>query len=158
MNKLQISIPVEFVSLGLGSKAKAKAMKAKPVLRLLGDERLLFSNSCEGLEEIYTELEQFTGTSEDSHDDIVSALSLLADQFQGYAEMGTKLEGISVDYVSNQQAKEIHDLIYHMGKYAHLNEAHQVIDDNPVTQFQMQNIPQLSSAGSYQDPLSDLMG
>lgn len=158
MNKLQISIPIEFVSLGLGSKAKAKAMKAKPVLRLLGDERMLFSNSCEGLEEIYTELEQFTGTSDDAHDDIVSALSLLTDQFQAYADMGTKLEGASVDYAADQQAKEVHDLIYHMGRYAHLNQSNQVVDDNPVTQFQMQNIPQFGASGDYHDPFADLMG
>jgi phage terminase large subunit-like protein len=42
MDKLQISVPVEYVSLGLGSKAKSKSMKAKPVLRLLGDERMYF--------------------------------------------------------------------------------------------------------------------
>ena len=39
MDSLQISIPVEFCSLGLGSKtANSKKLKAKPVLRLLGDE------------------------------------------------------------------------------------------------------------------------
>lgn len=156
MNKLQISVPLEFVSLGLGSKAKAKAMKAKPVLRLLGDERMLFSNSCEGLEEIYTELEQFTGTSDDAHDDIVSALSLLTDQFQAYADMGSRLEGVSVQYVADQQAAEIHDLVHCLGKYAHLNRVNQVVDDNPVTAFEVEQNPQVASSG-YGDPLADLM-
>lgn len=157
MNKLQISVPLEFVSLGQGNKAKAKSMKAKPVLRLLGDERMLFSNSCEGLEEIYTELEQFTGTSDDAHDDIVSALSLLTEQFQSYADMGNKLEGLSVDYYADQQAREIHDLVHCIGKYAHLSTASQVVDDNPVTAYQMENQPQSLGAG-YIDPLADLLG
>lgn len=156
MSKLQISVPIEFVSLGQGNKSRAKSMKAKPVLRLLGDERMLFSNSCEGLEEIYTELEQFTGTGEDAHDDIVSALSLLAEQFQAYADMGSKLEGVSVSYVADQQAREIHDLVHCVGKYARLNAANQGVDDNPVTAYQIENQPHIVSAG-YQDPLADLM-
>ena len=156
MNKLQISVPVEYVSLGLGSKKNAKAMKAKPVARLLGDERMLFSNSCEGLEEIYSELEQFTGTGDESHDDIVSALSLLADQFQAYADMGSALEGVNVQYVADQQAKEIHDTVYCLGKYAHLNAAGN-IDDNPVTAYEIETNPQIAGAG-FHDPLADLMG
>ena len=79
MEKLKISIPLRSAGLGQGNKARSKTMKAKPVLRLLGDQRMFFVNSCEGLEEIYTEMSQFTGTADDKHDDIISAISLLVE-------------------------------------------------------------------------------
>src|ERR1035438_10286457 len=83
MDKLRVRVPIEFVPLGKGSKATAKDQKAKPVLRYLGDERLLFANQMVGLEELYTELANF-GTAAGTHDDIVSALSILVDQFSSY--------------------------------------------------------------------------
>lgn len=155
MDKLHIAIPVEYVSLGFGTKAKSKQLKAKPVLRLLGDERMYFSNSCEGLEEIYTELEQFTGTSDDAHDDIVSALSLLCEQFGAYADMGSRVDFVNTQYAINRQAAEIHDLVHCTGKYAHLNRANR-IDDNPVTTFEMEQAGQAHQP--YVDPLSELLG
>jgi phage terminase large subunit-like protein len=154
MDKLQISVPVEYVSLGLGSKSKSKQLKAKPVLRLLGDERMFFLNSCDGLQEIYTELEKFTGTSDDDHDDIVSALSLLADQFGAYADMDAKINFASTQYVSDRQSKERHDLIYGLGKYARFMAAH---DDHPVTTFQIENSGAAIAQEMYIDPLSDLL-
>ena len=157
MNKLRISIPLEFCSLGLGTKRRSKLMKAKPVVRLLGDERLLFLNSCEGLEEIYTELEKFTGTDDDAHDDIVSALSLLVDQFIGYADMDARINAIDIDYVSDQVEKARHDQIYCLGKYARLNENGNSIDDNPVSTFERERSGSVvMNNDPYFDPLGDL--
>jgi predicted phage terminase large subunit-like protein len=156
MDKLQISIPVEYCSLGLGNKSKSKLIKAKPVLRLLGDERMYFSNSCEGLQEIYSELEQFTGTSDDAHDDIVSALSLLAEQFGAYADMDTRVSTVSTDYMATRQSMELHNLVHCLGKYAHLNSNNRLADDNPRTAFQVgQGADQFDQG--YIDPLSDLL-
>jgi phage terminase large subunit-like protein len=158
MDKLQISIPVEYVSLGLGSKSKSKQLKAKPVLRLLGDERMFFLNSCEGLQEIYTELEKFTGTPDDEHDDIVSAFSLLAEVFGSYADMDAKINFASTQYNSDRQSKEMHDMIYGLGRYASLNAA-QMIDDHPVTAFQIAALQEALGAqtDSFVDPFADLM-
>ena len=155
MDTLRISIPVEFCSLGLGSKLRSKQLKAKPVLRLLGDERMYFVNSCEGLEEIYNEMEKFTGTSEDRHDDIVSAISLLVEQFGGYADIDSRINSINQDYVADQKSKEAHDMMYCLGKYA----KYATPDDNPTTNFQIQQAAQASPVTEpYIDPLSDLMG
>jgi predicted phage terminase large subunit-like protein len=156
MDKLQISIPVEFVSLGLGNKSKSKALKAKPVVRLLGDERMYFLNSCEGLQEIYTELEKFTGTSDDAHDDIVSALSLLVEQFGAYADIGSKVDFGSSQYVADKQSSERHDLVYGLGKYSKYNVSN---SDNPTTVFQTETDRRFRDdmmPGEI-DPLGDLM-
>ena len=157
MDLLRITIPVEFVSLGAGSKLRSKQMKAKPVLRLLGDERLYFLNSCEGLEEIYTEMEKFTGTSDDAHDDIVSAVSLLVEQFMGYADMDQKVNSYQQDYVSNKQEKAAHDLMYCLGKYAKLSNSG-IEDDNPTTTWSVQQATQIAQATNdpYHDPLADV--
>jgi len=155
MEKLQISIPVEYLSLGVGNKSRSKAMKAKPVLRLLGDERLWFSKACDGLEEIYQELSQFTGTADDSHDDIVSGLSLLVEKFAPYADSELSSKA-NAEYVQDNQSWEHHQMIYGLGKYAKYNSEMQQ-DDNPVTAYQVeqaaQNMPQ--DPGDF-DPLSDL--
>jgi phage terminase large subunit-like protein len=156
MDKLKISIPVEFCTLGFGSKLRSKQLKAKPVLRLIGDERLYFLNSCEGLEEIYNEMSQFTGTSDDKHDDIISAISLLVEQFGGYADMDGKMNSVQQDYVANQQAKSLYDQVYCLGKYAKLNEYGFSSDDNPTTVYQLNSIaPQVQE--TYYDPLNDLV-
>lgn len=156
MDKRQISVPVEYVSLGLGSKSRSKAMKAKPVLRLLGDERMFFLNSCEGLNEIYTELEQFTGTSDDAHDDIVSAISILAEQFGAYAEMGAKVDKANSNYVSDRQNYERHQLVHGLGKYTKYNASQMTNDDNPKTAFQMENSRAFRDDTEMgRDPLSD---
>lgn len=152
MEKRAISIPVEYVSLGQGNKANSKQMKAKPVVRLLGDERMFFSNSCEGLTEIYNELEKFTGSSDDKNDDIVSALSILADQFGAYADMDSRVNVADARYVSNRQDKERHDMMYGLGRYAKYNAA-LAMDDNPVTQYQ---IGKTTETFSDIDPLADL--
>ena len=116
MDKLQIRVPLEFVPLGQGNKSNAKDMKAKPVLRYLGDERLLFANQCSSLEELYTELTNF-GTASATHDDIVTALSILVDQFASYADMEGKREVADPNFIMNSQAKQQYDHIYGRGVY-----------------------------------------
>src|ERR1017187_6443273 len=155
MDQLRISIPVEYCTLGFGSKLRSKQLKAKPVLRLLGDERLYFLNSCEGLEELYNEMEKFTGTSDDVHDDIVSAISLLVDQFGAYADMDNRFNSVNQDYVSNQKSQQMHDMIYCLGRYAKFYELGP-IDESPVTTFQRENSPVSQMESQFYDPLSDL--
>ena len=117
MDKLRVRVPIEFVPLGQGNKTNAKDMKAKPVLRYLGDERLLFANQCVGLEELYTELSNF-GTAAGTHDDIVSALSILVDQFASYADAEGKRQAASPDFILDSVAKQQYDHIYGKGVYA----------------------------------------
>lgn len=153
MDQLKISVPVEFVSLGHGSKLRSKQLKAKPVLRLLGDDRMFFLNSCEGLEEIYSELEKFTGTSDDKHDDIVSAISLLVEQFIGYADMEGRVNSVQSNYVADQKSKAIHDKVYCLGKYAKYAQQ----GDSPTTTYQVEQALSTSPVlDTYTDPLSDL--
>lgn len=156
MDKLQISVPVEFASLGFGSKSNSKQMKAKPFIRLLGDERMYFLNSCEGLEEIYSELEKFTGRpGEDAHDDIVSALSLLAEVFGAYAEMGARIDVTTTQYAVDKKAAAMHDMIYGLGVYAQYNATQ---NDSPETVFQTENaLSGSSESESFTDPFADLM-
>jgi len=149
MDKLSISVPVEYISLGYGSKLRSKQLKAKPVLRLLGDERLFFSVSCQGIEDIYDELEQFTGTSDDKHDDIVSALSLLVEQFGAYADVEGRATYVNTQFTADRQSKDRHDLIYGLGQFARLNAN----EDHPVTVYQMENSPIVETDI---DPLADL--
>ncbi len=155
MDNLKITIPIEFISLKHGSKLRSKQMKAKPVLRLLGDERMYFLNSCEGLEEIYSELEKFTGTSSDAHDDVVSGISLLVEQYGSYADMDSRMNSINQSYVSDQQSKAIHDQVYCLGKYAKYNESGILVDEHPTTQYALNQIAQYDNE-PYIDPLADL--
>jgi phage terminase large subunit-like protein len=156
MEKLKISIPLRSAGLGQGNKARSKSMKAKPVLRLLGDQRMFFVNSCEGLEEIYTEMSQFTGTADDKHDDIISAISLLAEVFAPYADMHTQINAVETSYAADAQSYEHHQMIYGLGKYAQQNPAF-ATDDNPTTQFQLEQAAQAVEQ-SDDNPLDDLFG
>lgn len=156
MEKLKISIPLRSAGLGQGNKARSKAMKAKPVLRLLGDERMYFVNSCEALEEIYTELSQFTGTVDDKHDDIVSALSLLAEVFEPYADMNGRINAVQSTYTADNQSFQMHQMIYGLGAYAEKNPQ-LATDDNPRTQYDIgQAAQQMPVEDSAPDPLADL--
>ncbi len=153
MDNMKISVPIEFVSLGKGSKLRSKQLKAKPVLRLLGDERMYFLNSCEGLDEIYNELEKFTGTSDDKHDDIVSAISLLVEQFIGYADIDKRVNSYQSAYVADQKSKEAHDMMYCLGKYAKYANR----EESPTTTYQLEQAAANSPvADTYVDPFSDL--
>jgi phage terminase large subunit-like protein len=151
MDKLRISIPVEYVSLGVGTKSKSKELKAKPVVRLLGDERMFFSNTCAGLEDLYKELENF-GSAAGTHDDVVSALSILADQFGGYADMDARVSSVSMQFVADQKANLRHDLIYGLNSFSKFN-SNFAIDDNPVTTFEQEG---RQESFSDLDPLSDI--
>jgi len=146
MDRLQISIPVEYISLGTGTKAKSKELKAKPVVRLLGDERMFFSNTCAGLEELYKELENF-GTAAGTHDDVVSALSVLVDQFGGYADMDSRINTVNTSFVADQQSKNRHDLIYGLGQFSQYNA---LDTENPVTAYEIENRPGMDE--QYFDP------
>ena len=154
MDKLKISIPIEYVSLGQGSKKNSKKLKAKPVARLLGDERMFFLNSCEGLNDIYSELERFSGTNDD-HDDVVSALSLLAEQFGAYADMEQKVNYASTQFVADKQNEARYKQIFGLGAYSRYNAGY--LDDNPVTTFEMEQAAQNAPVMNEYDPLGDLV-
>jgi len=154
MDKLKVRVPIEFVPLGQGNKANAKDRKAKPVLRYLGDERLLFANQCVGLEELYKELSNF-GTAASTHDDIVSALSILVDQFASYADMEGKRETASPDFILDSQSKQQYDHIYGKGVYEKVfqGKAWEASLDHPDSSLQdMLNAQQSQDT----DPLADL--
>lgn len=152
MDKLRISIPIEYVSLGWGNKTKSKEMKAKPVLRLLGDERLFFSNSCNSLEELYNELEKFP---KGTHDDIVSALSILVDQFAAYADMDAKINYVQTEYNADKQSTERHNLIYGLGNYSKYNINFALTENNisDLPSYQTNTIVEVEH-----DPLYELFG
>jgi len=156
MDKLRVRVPIEFVPLGKGSKATAKDQKAKPVLRYLGDDRLVFANQMVGLEELYTELANF-GTAAGRHDDIVSALSILVDQFSSYADMEGKKQEASPDFVISSQQKQQYDHIYGKGTYdkCFKQKALNVALENPDMSTQEAVKAQQEYAGSYSDPLVD---
>lgn len=151
LNNLKITVPLEFVSLGHGSKLRSKQLKAKPVLRLLGDERMYFLNSCEGLEEIYNELEKFTGTNDDKHDDIVSAISLLVEQFIGYADIDSRVNSVNVAYVADRKSKEAHDQMYCLGKYAKYASQY----ESPTSVYQLEQASGIVT-DAYNDPFEGL--
>ena len=156
MDKLRVRVPIEFVPLGQGNKANAKDMKAKPVLRYLGDDRLLFANQCVGLEELYTELSNF-GTAAGTHDDIVSALSILVDQFSSYADMEGKRQTASPDFVISSQAKQQYDHIYGKGSYNACftqKSAHMALNNPDLPIEEAVKSEQATSTG-YSDPFED---
>jgi predicted phage terminase large subunit-like protein len=156
MDKLHVRVPIEFVPMGKGSKATAKDAMAKPVLRYLGDERLLFANQMVGLEELYKEVSAF-GTAAAAHDDIVDALALLVDQFSSYADMEGKKSEASPDFVISSQQKQQYDHMYGPGtfdkcfKQTSLNKslAH------PDMSVQEAVKADQAVASDYSDPLED---
>jgi phage terminase large subunit-like protein len=97
MDKLKVRVPIEWVSLGQGKKTKSKSEKAGPVLRYLGEGKLLFLNSCPSLDELYDELSKF-GTAAALHDDIVDVLAILVNQFCSYAENEAKVSAAQDAY------------------------------------------------------------
>lgn len=152
MAKLKYIAPLRFVSLGLGSKQTSKVNKAKPVLRFLGDDRLKFVNMCPGLEEIYTELSRF-GTAESTHDDIVSALSILLMEYASFADMDAKMSANSPEYIADPTAKQKYELAFGLGKYAKFNT---MAEENP--EMTPQQVVSAVSHGDLEnfDPLGDL--
>jgi phage terminase large subunit-like protein len=157
MDKLRIRVPIEFVPLGQGSKGNAKEQKAKPVLRYLGDERLLFTNQCVGLDDIYNELEKF-GTAGATHDDIVSALSILVEQFASYADMEGRTTSASMSFVPNQGTKMQYDLVYGEGVFGKVftQKSWATAQDNPEMSNAEAYQTQVSAQQADIDPLADL--
>lgn len=156
MDRLKVRSPLEFVSLGKGNKTNNKIIKAKPVLRYLGDERLLFSFAMPGKDELYDELEKF-GTAASTHDDIVDALALLVNQFSSYAEMEAKLTAQQVDFNPDPKAKAFYEQTHCLNKFAKLN-AQEMMIENPQISAQEALQQALSDGASSEDPLSDLFG
>lgn len=156
MEKLRIRVPLEFVPLGQGNKGNAKDMKAKPVLRLLGDDRLVFSHGCVGLEEIYTELEKF-GTAAATHDDIVSALSILVEQYGTYAEIEGRTTTAAPGFVADQKTKQFYDMTYGLGQFSKSYTQKSITDalNNPELTMQEAIKQQNQAAVNDFDPLAD---
>jgi hypothetical protein len=103
-------------------------------------------------------MSKFTGTSDDKHDDIVSAISLLVEQYASYADFDSRINSVHQDYAVNMKSKAMHDMVYCLGKYARLNEAG-IIDENPTTQYQVDKA--LASAEvqqAYYDPIQEAFG
>ncbi len=158
LDKLRILIPIEYIGLGKGSAASSKQVKAQPVLRLLGDERLFFSKGCADLDVIYEELERF-GQGTAAHDDIVSGVSLMVQHFGAYADMEVRQQNpVSVEEDrAAAMEKERYNMIYGVGKYSRYSatESNMAFDDHPSTQFQATK--GVTEVVTDVDPLSDLL-
>ena len=63
----------------------------------------------------------------------------MAEQFGAYADMGAKTMSAEQDFVSDQKAKDMHDKVYGLGKYAKYNAAQIQGDENPTTQYQLES-------------------
>jgi phage terminase large subunit-like protein len=156
MDKLKVRAGIEFVSLGVGNKANSKMMKAKPVLRYLGDERLLFSFAMPGKDELYEELSKF-GTAAATHDDIVDALALLVNQFSGYAEMEGKLTAQQPEFCPDPKMKNFYDQTYGLNRYTKFNAAQIMQDDPDKSVYEaVQQAQQDAADIASSDPLADL--
>lgn len=156
MAKLKVHASLEFVSLGMGNKANSKMMKAKPVLRYLGDDRLLFSFAMPGKEELYDELSKF-GTAAAIHDDIVDALAILVNQFAGYTEMEGKLTAQQADYCPDPRAKENYDKTFGLGAFAKYNMTQTQAENPDMSVYDLVNQAKEDAADpANSDPLADL--
>jgi hypothetical protein len=111
MAKLGVKVPIRFVTLGQGNKSKSKSEKAGPVLRYLGDNRMVFLYSMPGKEELYDELSKF-GTAASTHDDIVDALAILVNQFAAYADNSAHIESLGPHDYLNTGERAMHDRIF----------------------------------------------
>jgi predicted phage terminase large subunit-like protein len=111
MAKLGIKVPIRFVTLGQGNKSKSKSEKAGPVLRYLGDNRMVFLYSMPGKEELYDELSKF-GTAASTHDDIVDALAILVNQFAAYADNSAHIDSLGPMDLMNTGERAMHDRIF----------------------------------------------
>lgn len=156
MDKLKVRVPIELVPLGQGNKKKnSKSVKAGPVLRFLGDDRLKFVNTCPNLDDLYEEVSKF-GTAAATHDDIVDALSILVNQFGGYADIEAKMTAAAVDYNPDPKAKSFYDQTYGpSSKYEKQNAALEFPDQAPDA---LAKQAAEDAFWASQDPLNDLMG
>jgi phage terminase large subunit-like protein len=162
MDKLKYRCPIELVPLGKGDKkVNSKQKKAGPLLRFLGMDRFKFINTCPQLDELYNELEKF-GTAGSTHDDIVDALSLLVNQYSGYADMEGKQHASSTDWNPDPKMKSWYDQTYCLGKNAKLNmqdKSNSLAMEFPeASQQQITQSTLGDVADAMIDPLGDLMG
>lgn len=156
MDKLKVRSSIEFVSLGLGNKANSKMMKAKPVLRFLGDERLLFLNSCPSLDELYDELEKF-GTAAATHDDIVDALAIMVNQFASYAEMEGRITASKADFNPDPFARSTYDRTYGLNRYSKYNAEQMQLENPDMSLADIVNQQRQEAHDPWaSDPLGDL--
>jgi predicted phage terminase large subunit-like protein len=155
MDKLKVRVPIEMVPLGQGSKLNSKKVKAGPVLRLLGDDRMRFINTCPSLEELYDELSKF-GTAAGTHDDIVDALALLVQQFGAYADIEGKMTMSSPGYVSDPKMKSFYDQTYGDGKYSKYNALNAALEFPDMAQEQLEQQAAEEAYAATQDPLGEL--
>lgn len=155
MDKLKIRVPIELVPLGQGSKTNSKKVKAGPVLRFLGDDRLRFINTCPGLEDLYDELSKF-GTAASTHDDVVDTLSILVNQFSGYADIEGKMTSASHDFVPDLKGKSLYDQTYGDGKYAKYNARNAALEFPDMSHGELAQQAALDVVDANNNPLSDL--
>ena len=157
MDKLKCRCPIELISLGQGSKKNSKQMKAGPVLRLLGDDRLKFVNTCPSLEDLYDELSKF-GTAASTHDDIVDALSILVNTFSSYADIDAKRQAASLDYTPDPKGKSFYDQVYGLGRYDKYNAQNMALEFPEQAPDTLAKQAADDAAYMANDPLGDLMG
>lgn len=157
MDKLKCRCPIELVPLGQGSKKNSKQMKAGPVLRFLGDDRLKFVNTCPSLEDLYEELSRF-GTASSTHDDIVDALSILVNTFASYADIDAKIQAASLDYTPDPKGKSFYDQVYGLGKYDKYNAHNLAMEFPEQAPDTMAKQAAEDAAYAANDPFSDLFG
>lgn len=157
MDKLKVRCPVELIPLGQGNKKNSKQMKAGPVLRFLGDDRLKFVNTCPSLDELYDELSKF-GTASSTHDDIVDALAIMVNTFSSYADAEAKIQAASLDFTPDPKAKTHYDLVHGLGKYDKYNAQNTALEfpDQAPDAVAKRNAEEALWANN--NPLSDLMG
>ena len=132
-------------------------MKAGPVLRFLGDDRLKFVNTCPSLEDLYDELSKF-GTAASTHDDIVDALAILVNTFSSYADIDAKMQAASLDYTPDPKGKSFYDQVYGLGRYDRYNAQNLALEFPEQESIAMSKQAEQDAAYAAQDPLSDLLG
>lgn len=157
MDKLKVRVPIELVPLGQGSKANSKKVKAGPVLRWLGEGRLLFINTCPFLEDLYDELSKF-GTAASTHDDIVDSLAILVNQFSGYAEVEGRITSASAGFTSDRQMLNAANLTFASGKYSkfHANAQNVELEFPDQSSQSLSRDAAMDAYEASHDPLGDL--
>jgi phage terminase large subunit-like protein len=155
MDKLKVRVPIELVPLGQGSKLNSKKVKAGPVLRFLGDDRLRFINTCPGLNDLYDEMSKF-GTAASTHDDIVDAMSILVNQFSDYADIEGKMTSAAHDFVPDMKGKSFYDQTYGDGKYAKYNAHNAALEFPDMAPSELAQQAAMDAAEAANDPLNDL--
>ena len=82
----------------------------------------------------------------------------LSKYFQPYADMESKINFASTQFVADRQSEERYNQIYCLGKYARQNQGY--VDDNPTTAWELEQAfrQNVSSTDNYGNPLEDVLG